>query len=90
MSEVMNRLEAIKKRLAAAKEGEWVYDSKRHTHDFCIYVKGSITVRGEIEKGGVVGSSEWTWIEDADGEFIANAKQDIEFLLAEIERRLEL
>jgi len=83
----VNRLEEIKNRLDAATNGNWVFDSKRDTHDNCIYVEGSSDEKyGYISEGGVVGSSEWIWIKDADGEFIANAKQDIEFLLAEIER----
>lgn len=84
----MARLEEIKKRLDAATKGKWVFDSKRDTHDCCIYVEGSVDRHGFIwvGEGGVVGSSEWIWIGDADGEFIANSKQDIEFLLAEIER----
>ena len=34
----MNRLNEIKSRLAAATRGNWVYESKRDTHDFCISV----------------------------------------------------
>jgi hypothetical protein len=101
MSEIQNRLAEIKTRLAKATEGEWVYDSKRDTHDCCIYVKGleptveyigdySYTPNLDLSNGGIVGSSEWTWIKDNDGEFIANAKQDIEFLLAEIDRLKQL
>ena len=83
----MDRLEEIKKRLDAATKGNWVFDAKRHTHDSCIYVEGSTEEEyGYISECGVVGSSEWIWIADADGEFIASSKQDIEFLLAEIER----
>ena len=84
----MNRLNEIKSRLAAATRGNWVYESKRDTHDFCIYVKGAkASVYGDIDfEDGVVGSSEWIWIKDADGEFIAHSKADIEWLINEIER----
>ena len=84
----MNRLEEIKARLAAATPGNWVYDSERDTHDSCIYVEGSTEEHGYIgpDNGGIIGSSEWIWVEDADGEFMAHAKADIEWMISEIER----
>lgn len=84
----MDRIDEIRERLGKATEGPWVYDKDRHTHDSCIHVADAKEEYGYIgpNRGGVVGSSEWIWIEDADGEFIANARADIEFLLAEIDR----
>ena len=86
----MTTLNAIRKRLENATPGEWVYDPNLDTHDSCIYVKNSSPkpvgnytpkYRNGPKDGGIVGSSEWIWIEDNDGEFIANAKSDITYLL---------
>ncbi len=101
MSEIQNRLAEIKTRLAKATEGVWIYDPKRDTHDCCIYVEGleptveyigdyPYTLNLDLSNGGIVGSSEWIWIKDDDANFIVNAKQDIEFLIAEIDRLKQL
>ena len=84
----MSRIDDIKARLKATTKGKWVYDKNRTTHDYCIYVEGSKDDNyGHIypDSCGVVGSSEWIWIKDEDGEFIANAKDDIEWLINVIE-----
>ena len=87
MGRIMNRIEEIEKRLNNATSGDWIYSKHRDTHDSCIHTKDAVEEYGYIgEKGGVVGSSEWIWISDEDGNFIANSKSDIQFLLDEIKR----
>lgn len=82
----MDRLIEIKLRMEKATPGPWVYNKDRHTHDSCIYKADAKDKYRYIsnEDGGVVGSSEWIWIKDEDGEFIAHARTDIDFLLTEI------
>lgn len=81
-------LEEIKKRHSDASTGPWIWDARRHTHDCIIYVEGSVEEYGYISigEGGIVGSSEWTWVDDHNGEFIANSWQDVKDLIAEVER----
>ena len=83
----MRTIANIKKRLANTTKGRWVYQKRRHTHDYCIYsVEGAHWKDKSIEhEQGVIGSSEWIWIEDNDANFIVNAKEDIEHLLKVIE-----
>lgn len=83
----MGRLDDINKRMNAATKGDWVYNPVRDTHDFCIHTVDAHEEYKQIaDVCGVVGSSEWIWLSDEDGEFIANAKSDIDFLLHEVER----
>ena len=64
----------------------WVYNPSRGTHDYCIH-SASAGLFGTIDpKDGVVGSSEWIWIDEADAEFIAHSPQIISELLDENER----
>lgn len=89
MSEMTEqRLKEIESRLAAASRGPWVYDGSRHTHDSPIYVEGATPKNGYIgaEAGGVVGSSEWIWLTEQDGRFIAGSWADVRDLLAEVKR----
>lgn len=83
----MSRIEEIKARLNAATKGKWIYDKSRNTHDSCVHVEGSKEEYGYIkpDRGGVIGSSEWIWIKDADGEFIAHSKDDIEWLISQVD-----
>ena len=87
---IINRIEEIKSRLEKATRGPWVYDKERHTHDCCIHAVDAEEYYGYIHhnegRGGVVGSSEWIWINHEDGEFIAHSRSDIEFLISEIYR----
>jgi hypothetical protein len=55
--------------------GPWVYDSKRSTHDSIIHTVDAKEEYGYIsqDNGGVVGSSEWIWIKDADATLISAA-----------------
>lgn len=58
--------------------GPWSYDMNRHTHDYVIFQEGAqhsdhVRKHGCIDDGGVVGSSEWIWIEEADARLIAAA-----------------
>lgn len=55
--------------------GPWVFSPQRDTHDCCIHTADAVEEYGYINhgKGGVVGSSEWTWISDADAHLIAAA-----------------
>ena len=54
----------------------WVYSKFRDTHDCCIHSKDAIQEKSgyiDLDNGGVVGSSEWIWINDEDAEFICRA-----------------
>lgn len=57
--------------------GPWVYSKKRHTHDCVIHTEKAREEFGYIspENGGVIGSSEWIWINDADAKLIAAAPE---------------
>lgn len=46
----------------------WAFSPERHTHDCFIHQEGAVPRNGYIspEDGGVVGSSEWTWLKDED------------------------
>lgn len=81
-----NRLAEIRERLSKATPGPWVYDKDRDTHDCCIHTVGAVEKFGYISNPQecIVGSSEWIWITDADGEFIAHAWADIAYLLAKV------
>lgn len=63
--------------LATATPGPWVYSPERHTHDSPIHTASAKSDRDYIgpcsSDGGVVGSSEWIWLQDGDGNFIAAA-----------------
>lgn len=57
------------------KSGKLVYDPQRHTHDSPLYIEGSKpNPSGDItrEEGGVVGSSEWIWLDAADARHIVH------------------
>ena len=67
-------LEAIKARCEAATEGPWEFaDVARE-----VWVSG-----GNID---VVSGEDGAYISDADGEFIAHAREDVPALVAEVER----
>ncbi len=88
-----DRISEIEARLKAATPGRWVYDPDRHTHDCVIHVADRDQSKWgyyDLECGGVVGSSEWIWLSDEDGEFIAHSKEDIEWLLGEVKRLTRL
>jgi hypothetical protein len=63
-------------------KGPWVYSPERSTHDCCIHTKDAKEECGYIspENGGVVGSSEWTWINEADAQLIASAPRLLEVI----------
>ena len=88
MSERLD-LTLIKERAGRATPGPWVYSPERDTHDSPIHRANANEVSGGYigpDGGGVVGSSEWIWLEDHDGEFIAHAREDVPALVAEVER----
>lgn len=56
--------------------GPWLYSPERDTHDFCIHTLDPKMSGPHIHQdSGIVGSSEWTWINDADGYLIAAAPE---------------
>ncbi|MCG7345364.1 hypothetical protein MHZ92_14590 [Sporosarcina sp. ACRSL] len=69
------QLEAIRKRAEAATVGEWEYFNPRlYSH--------SIVKSGDIDGRSIAKEIS----READGEFIAHAREDIPALLAEVER----
>ena len=83
-------IEVIKARADAATGGPWVYSPDRHTGDYCIHRQHAREEYDSISHDdGVIGSSEWIWINDSDGDFIAHARQDIPALLADREALLK-
>jgi hypothetical protein len=69
------RIAAIRRRLAAASEGPWIpyIEGRNHTSGSS-FIK---TASGGIELDGAT---------DADIEFMAEARQDVAFLLDELQR----
>ncbi|MBZ9659735.1 hypothetical protein LB523_11835 [Mesorhizobium sp. ESP-6-4] len=66
----------------------WVFSPGRHTHDCIIHAADADDSEyGYIlpDKGGVVGSSEWIWLSDEDGEFIVRAVNAHDALVAALE-----
>lgn len=79
-----NRIDEIRNRCAAARGGPWV--AFIEGRDF---LSGSSMIRiGEIDNGedDLYLSGDDRPVPDADYDFIAHARQDIPFLLAEIDR----
>ena len=72
----ISRVEEIKNRLAAATPGKWRF----YKGDPRCFSPEILAGSGE-QTIYVVSGSEWIHIKDADGEFIAKAKEDIEYLL---------
>lgn len=82
----MNELEKLAK---AATPGLWAYSPERDTHDFAIHAAdaelGNRHSSGSA-KGGVVGSSEWIWLKEEDGRFIAAANPQTVLALIQMVR----
>jgi hypothetical protein len=72
--------------LSAATPGPWVYSPERHTHDSPIHTANAVESHGYIgaDNGCVVGSSEWIWLTEGDGDLIA-ATPDIAARVIEAE-----
>lgn len=79
--------------LEGVTPGPWVYSPERHTHDSPIhrdvplplYNDGTPMTYYGPHLGGVVGSSEWIWLTEADGKHIARCDPDtIRALIDEI------
>jgi hypothetical protein len=68
-----------------ATPGEWEYSPDRHTHDFIIHqANPALTYSGQVEDG-VIGSSEWIWIEDADAALIVLLRNNLDTIIAALE-----
>ena len=63
-------------------KGKWVYSKHRDTHDSIIHSESAEEKCGYIsnEDGGVVGSSEWIWLEPEDAYLISAAPELLEAL----------
>lgn len=83
-----DEIKEIQNRVDNATKGPWIYSPERHTHDCCIHQLNAKEKYGNIDldNGGIIGSSEWIWINDADAIFIAAARRDISNLLQELDR----
>ena len=83
-------LEAIKARAAAATEGPWEWDDPTIGQHWSRPVPWATVVDDEVNCGGYCyGGSSSPIKSDADGQFIAHAREDIPVLLAEVERLRE-
>lgn len=83
MEIINSRIQEIKKRLSQATQGEWVsyIEGRDHTSG-CSFIKTGV--------GGVRGPDiELTGATIADQDFIAHARQDLEFLIEIIEKQKE-
>ena len=84
-------LEAIKARAAAATEGPWEWDDPTIGQHWSRPKPWATVVDDEVNCGGYCyGGSSSPIKSDADGRFIAHAREDIPALVAEIERLLRL
>jgi hypothetical protein len=74
-NDLLTKATALLEARERATQGELVYDPKRDTHDCAVYVKGSVEEYGYIspDNGGVIGLSEWLWLEEPDGHFFTLA-----------------
>ena len=83
-------LEAIKARAAAATEGPWEWDDPTIGQHWSRPEPWATVVDDEVNCGGYCyGGSSSPIKSDADGQFIAHAREDIPVLLAEVERLRE-
>ena len=84
-------LEAIKARSEAATEGPWEWDNPTIGQHWSRPEPWATVVDDEVNCGGYCyGGSSSPIKSDADGRFIAHAREDIPALVAEIERLLRL
>ena len=83
-------LEAIKARAAAATEGPWEWDDPTIGQHWSRPEPWATVVDDEVNCGGYCyGGSSSPIKSDADGQFIAHAREDIPALVAEVERLRE-
>ena len=83
-------LEAIKARAAAATEGPWEWDDPTIGQHWSSPEPWATVVDDEVNCGGYCyGGSSSPIKSDADGQFIAHAREDIPALVAEVERLRE-
>lgn len=62
-------------------KGEWVYSKDKDTHDYCIHLKNPKIEFGQVSHAhGIIGSSEWIWINDEDARLICGAPKMYELL----------
>lgn len=74
----LNKIKDIKKRLDSTTKGDWFFDKeKRDKKGYDFLYSDDVFI---------VDCSEHMYISNGDGEFIANSKRDIQFLLDEVER----
>lgn len=64
-------------------KGKWIYSPERDTHDCIIHSEFYKEEFGYIsnENGGVVGSSEWIWIDEYDALLISKAPEMLDMLI---------
>ena len=80
-------LEVIKARAAAATEGPWEWDDPTISQHWSRPEPWATVVDDEVNCGGYCyGGSSSPIKSDADGRFIAHAREDIPALVAEVER----
>ena len=80
-------LEAIKARATAATEGPWEWDDPTIGQHWSRPQPWATVVDDEVECGGYCyGGSSSPIKSDADGQFLAHAREDIPALVAEVER----
>ena len=80
-------LEAIKARAAAATEGPWEWDNPTIGQHWSRPEPWATVVDDEVNCGGYCyGGSSSPIKSDADGQFIAHAREDVPALVAEVER----
>ena len=79
-----DELQAIKERAEKATSGPW-YHTERDTQDIERYICSDSTGDFVVSSGHYY-DEDWSEIKYDDAEFIANAREDIPQLVAEVER----
>ncbi len=77
----IKRIEKIKERADRATSGKWMVEKYYHDEPYEEYIKSAAVITGN----STITRNDWSNPVEADLDFIANARQDIPYLLDKID-----